>query len=77
MVINSLLTSCVLLCCYRELGGFKEVPIMEDYDLVKRLRKYGPPAIIPHALQTSGRRWQTVGFFRTTLTNQVDVTHHP
>ncbi|KAA6425179.1 MAG: glycosyl transferase family 2 [Trebouxia sp. A1-2] len=55
----------------RELDGFKEVPIMEDYDLVKRLRKHGPPAIIPHALQTSGRRWQTVGFFRTTLTNQV------
>lgn len=50
---------------------------MEDYDLVKRLRKHGPPAIIPHALHTSGRRWQTVGFFRTMLTNQVGVTHHP
>lgn len=57
----------------RELGGFKEVPIMEDYDLVKRLRKHGPPAIIPHALHTSGRRWQTVGFFRTTLTNQAII----
>ncbi len=75
MVIKSLLTSCVLQCRCRELGGFKEVPIMEDYDLVKRLRKHGPPAIIPHALHTSGRRWQTVGFCRTTLTNQVGVTH--
>ena len=75
MVANFVLTSCVLPCCCRELGGFKEVPIMEDYDLVKRLRQHGPPAIIPHALHTSGRRWQTVGFFRTTLTNQVGVTH--
>ena len=75
MVIKSLLTFCVLQCRCRELGGFKEVPIMEDYDLVKRLRKHGPPAIIPHALHTSGRRWQTVGFCRTTLTNQVGVTH--
>ncbi len=68
-----LLTFCTLRCYCRELGGFKEVPIMEDYDLVKRLRKHGPPAIIPHALHTSGRRWQTVGFLRTTLTNQVGV----
>ena len=46
---------------------------MEDYDLVSRLRKHGPPAIIPHAMQTSGRRWQSVGFLQTTLTNQVSM----
>jgi len=49
---------------------------MEDYELVKRLRKHGPPAIIPHAIHTSGRRWQTVGFLRTTLTNQVSFLVH-
>lgn len=58
---------------YRELGGFKDLPIMEDYELVSRLRKHGEPAIIPHAIQTSGRRWQTVGFLQTTLTNQVSI----
>ena len=47
---------------------------MEDYDLVQRLRRHGPPAIVPHALQTSGRRWQTVGFLKTTITNQVSET---
>ena len=46
---------------------------MEDYELVSRLRKHGPPAIIPHAMQTSGRRWQSVGFLQTTLTNQVSM----
>lgn len=59
---------------YRELGGFKDLPIMEDYELVRRLRKHGPPAIIPHAIQTSGRRWQTVGFLQTTVTNQVGTS---
>lgn len=44
---------------------------MEDYELVTRLRKCGNPAIIPHALEVSGRRWRNVGFVRTLLTNQV------
>lgn len=46
---------------------------MEDYELVSRLRKHGAPAIVPYAIQTSGRRWQTIGFLRTALTNQVSV----
>lgn len=49
------------------------MPIMEDYELVSRLREHSQPAIIPHAIQTSGRRWQTVGFLQTTLTNQVSM----
>ena len=55
----------------RQLGGFKEIPIMEDYELVTRLRKHGRPAIIPHAITTSGRRWRSVGFLQATLINQV------
>lgn len=58
----------------RRLGGFQELPIMEDYELVRRLRQHGPPAIIPYAIQTSGRRWQTVGFLQTMLTNQVSMS---
>lgn len=46
---------------------------MEDYELVHRLRKLSPPAIIPHALQTSGRRWQSVGLLQAVLINQVGV----
>ena len=57
----------------RELGGYKEIPIMEDYEMVQRLRKHSAPAIIPHALTTSGRRWKTTGFLRTTLINQVSA----
>ena len=50
---------------------------MEDYELVTRLRKHGRPAIVPHAIVTSGRRWRRVGFVQTTLINQVSpgITH--
>ena len=61
----------VFLLMRRELGGYKEMPIMEDYELVQRLRKHSTPAIIPHAVTTSGRRWQRLGFFRTLITNQA------
>lgn len=57
----------------RQLGGFKDLPIMEDYELVTRLRKCGRPAIVPHAMEVSGRRWRNVGFIRTLLTNQAMI----
>lgn len=55
----------------RELGGYKDMPLLEDVDLVKRLRWIEAPAIVPHAMLTSGRRWQNLGFLRTTVTNQT------
>lgn len=54
-----------------QLGGFANLPIMEDFDLVQRLRGYGNIAIAPAAVVTSGRRWQALGVFRTTLLNQI------
>ncbi len=56
----------------REIGGYKEVPLMEDVDLVKRLRyRFGAPVIVPGAVLTSSRRWDRLGFVRTTLMNQA------
>lgn len=42
---------------------------MEDVDLVVRLRKRGPPAIVPHAIVTSPRRWERYGLLQCTLRN--------
>ncbi|KAK9811265.1 hypothetical protein WJX72_000876 [[Myrmecia] bisecta] len=56
---------------FSALGGYKEVPLMEDVDLVRRLRRLGPPAIIRQPIVTSARRWQRLGFVRTTLLNQL------
>ena len=72
---------CVLACtsvvlqprkdCCRSMGGFKAMPLLEDVDLVCRLRKVGPPALVRKPITTSARRWQRLGLLQTTLINQV------
>lgn len=50
-------------------GGFADLPVMEDYDLVRRLRKHGRIAIVPPAAITSARRWNRSGVLRTSANN--------
>jgi rSAM/selenodomain-associated transferase 2/rSAM/selenodomain-associated transferase 1 len=63
------------LCCTRNtffrLGGYPDVPILEDVYLVRRARKIGRLREIPAPLHTSGRRWLQYGVLRTTLLNQA------
>ena len=59
-----------------EMGGYADLPIMEDYDLVRRLARRGRIRLAPEAVVTSARRWNRLGVFRTTLLNQVMVTGH-
>ncbi|MEY2983558.1 MAG: hypothetical protein RLZZ568_175 [Cyanobacteriota bacterium] len=59
--------------CFQQLGGFAELPLMEDYELVQRLKTLGRVAIAPAAVTTSGRRWQKLGLLKTTLINQAIV----
>ncbi|MGH9342114.1 MAG: TIGR04283 family arsenosugar biosynthesis glycosyltransferase [Acidobacteriota bacterium] len=56
---------------FHELRGFREIPIMEDFDLIRRLRRWGRIAIAPVPATTAARRWQNVGPWKTTLINQV------
>jgi rSAM/selenodomain-associated transferase 2 len=58
---------------FRELGGYANLAIMEDFELVQRLRKKGKIAIAPVAVITSARRWQRLGIVRTTLLNQLII----
>jgi rSAM/selenodomain-associated transferase 2 len=58
---------------FRELGGFPDQPFMEDFALVRTLRRRGGIAIAEQAVTTSGRRWQQRGVFRTTLLNQLII----
>lgn len=55
---------------FHQIGGFADLPIMEDFDLVRRLKMLGRVAIAPAAVITSGRRWEKLGVVRTTLVNQ-------
>ncbi|MFN3192760.1 MAG: TIGR04283 family arsenosugar biosynthesis glycosyltransferase [Aureliella sp.] len=54
-------------------GGFPNQPIMEDYELVRRLRRRGKIQTTDSAVVTSGRRWHELGFLRTTFINQVMI----
>jgi uncharacterized protein len=54
-------------------GGFPDLPIMEDYELVRRLRRLGTIASAPGVALTSGRRWRRLGSLRTLLINQLVV----
>jgi len=56
-----------------DLGGFPELPIMEDFELIQRLKKRGKIALVSAAVITSGRRWQKLGVWKTTLINQLVI----
>ncbi|UBF25508.1 TIGR04283 family arsenosugar biosynthesis glycosyltransferase [Kovacikia minuta CCNUW1] len=58
---------------FQEIGGFPDLPIMEDFEMISRLRALGKIAIAPAAVLTSGRRWQKLGVCKTTLMNQLFV----
>ena len=55
----------VLRSTFESLGGFAELPLMEDVELTSRLRQISQPACIRERLITSGRRWETRGLWRT------------
>jgi rSAM/selenodomain-associated transferase 2 len=50
---------------YERIGGFKALPIFEDLDLVRRLRRIGRFAHLPTAVVTSSRRFEGRSFVIT------------
>ncbi|BAZ46798.1 family 2 glycosyl transferase [Chondrocystis sp. NIES-4102] len=56
-----------------EMGGFANLPIMEDFELIQRLKRQGKIAIAPGNVTTSQRRWQTLGILQTTIINQLII----
>ncbi len=56
-----------------ELQGFPNWPLMEDYEICRRLRKVGRIEIATTAATTSGRRWMSHGVLKTTFINQFCV----
>jgi rSAM/selenodomain-associated transferase 2/rSAM/selenodomain-associated transferase 1 len=58
---------------FREAGGFPEIPIMEDFAFTRRVRSRGRIGIAPVPVATSARRYEEVGFWRTTWINQLMI----
>ena len=55
---------------FNAVGGYKEIPLMEDVDLMKRIRKQGHKIfIIKDRVKTSSRNWEENGIIFTVLRN--------
>jgi len=56
---------------FTHINGYREIPLMEDVDLVGRMGKIGRIAIAGKKAFTSDRRWAKRGFIRTAAKNQA------
>lgn len=52
---------------FDSVGGFADIPLMEDIELSRRLLHIGRPACLAARVTTSGRRWEAQGVWRTIL----------
>lgn len=51
------------------LSGYRDLPVCEDLDFIRRLRRQGRVVLAPAAASTSGRRWEQHGRIRVTVRN--------
>ena len=58
---------------FEQLGGFPEMPIMDDLEMVRRLARRGRIVVLPNVAVTSGRRWRRMGVWRTMCINQFCI----
>jgi rSAM/selenodomain-associated transferase 2 len=56
---------------FEALGGFREWPILEDLDFIRRLKRYGPTEIVDEDVVTSARRVLAHGVARSVATNYL------
>ena len=52
---------------FEQLGGYADIPLMEDIDLTRRMKRAGRVACLRARVTTSARRWQKHGVVRTIL----------
>ena len=56
---------------FAAMGGYREWPLMEDVEFVRRLRQAGRLYHSPHPVLTSARRWERDGWWRRSAKNVV------
>jgi rSAM/selenodomain-associated transferase 2 len=55
---------------FNALGGYKDIPIMEDVELMRRIKRKGDKiCMIPKQVKTSPRRWEQEGFVYVNVRN--------
>lgn len=50
---------------FEALGGYAAIPLMEDIELSRRLRRLAWPVCLRERVETSARRWESRGVLRT------------
>jgi hypothetical protein len=58
---------------FRDMGGFPDLPIMDDFEFVRKLKLRGPIKMVSSPVVTSVRRWSKHGVIRTTMINQAII----
>jgi len=62
---------------FNSLGGFRNIPVMEDVEIMQRIKKRGGKIhIIDRRVRTSSRRWDSDGIVYTTLRNWLLITFY-
>ncbi len=56
---------------YEKIGGYSDLPLMEDVDIVRRLKKAGRIAFINKKILASPRRWEKEGIVYTTVRDWI------
>ena len=54
---------------FEKIDGFPEIPILEEMEFSKRLRRLGKTTLVTPHIHISARRWETKGIVRTTINN--------
>jgi len=52
---------------FQAVGGYPDQPLMEDLEIIARLRRIGTVLLVPHYVKTSARRHEKIGLFRSVL----------
>jgi hypothetical protein len=50
---------------FADMGGFADIPLMEDVEFSRRLKHLGHVACLRDRVTSSGRRWQKHGLLQT------------
>jgi len=58
---------------FQQVGNFPQIPIMEDFEIMRKLRNLGKIYLLPTPVITSPRRWLKKGIIQTTIWNQIIV----
>ncbi len=54
---------------FEQIGGYPDVPLLEDVLLIQRMKDNGPLLYYSKKATTSAQRWERHGYLKTTLVN--------